>query len=309
MAAIPANASAPPAGSPEMKILVTGRSGQVATSFLALSSPTIEIVALGRPKLDITDRASLDRAITMHLPDVVVSAAAYTAVDRAETDEKAAFAANRDGAGNVAAAAAAAGLPVIHLSTDYVFSGSKMTAYEETDPTGPAGVYGRSKLDGEAAVLAANPHAAVLRTAWVYSPYGANFLKTMLRLAGDRDVVRVVADQHGTPTYAPDIAEAIIIVAQRMLDAPDEADGRGIFHLVATGTTNWAEFATEIFRQSAIHGGPVAAVDAIGTADYSTPAPRPANSCLDSRLFERVFQHSLPIWQDGVARCLAAISI
>ena len=307
MDAIPENVSALPAANLDMKILVTGRSGQVATSLLALSCTSVEVVALGRPNLDITNRASLDRAIAAHRPDVVVSAAAYTAVDRAEVDEAAAFAANRDGAGHVAAAAAAADLPVIHLSTDYVFSGTKTTAYVEVDPTGPASVYGRSKRAGELAVLAANPDTAVLRTAWVYSPHGANFLKTMLRLAGDRDVVRVVGDQHGTPTYAPDIAEAIVIVAQRMVNESDAEDGRGIFHLVATGTTNWADFAREIFRQSAMHGGPDAAVQVIGTADYPTPAPRPANSCLDTRRFESVFQHKLPQWQDGIGRCLAAL--
>jgi dTDP-4-dehydrorhamnose reductase len=307
MAAIPANGLAPLADSPDMKLLVTGRSGQVATSLMALSSPGVEVVALGRPELDITDRTSLDRAIAAHRPDIVVSAAAYTAVDRAETDQDAAFAANRDGAGHVAAAAAAAGLPVIHLSTDYVFPGTKETAYEETDPTGPVSVYGRSKLEGEAAVLAANPRSAVLRTAWVYSPYGANFLKTMLRLAGDRDSLRVVGDQWGTPTYAPDIAEAIVVVAERMLAAPEAEDWRGIFHLVATGTTNWADFAAEIFRQSAARGGKAMVVESIGTADYPTAAPRPANSRLDTMRFEAVFQHRLPAWQDGVGRCLDAL--
>ena len=290
-----------------MKLLVTGRSGQVATSLLALAAPDLEIVALGRPELDITDRASLDRAIAAHRPDVVVSAGAYTAVDRAETDVDVAFAANRDGAGHAAAAAAAAGLPIIHISTDYVFPGDKAEPYVESDATGPVSVYGRSKLEGETAVLAANPQAAVLRTAWVYSPYGNNFLKTMLKLAATRDALRVVGDQQGTPTYAPDIAEAIVVVARRMLASPAAEDWRGVFHLVATGTTNWADFAAEIFRQSAARGGPSASVEAIGTADYPTPAHRPANSRLDTARFNGVFGHRLPSWQDGVGRCLAAL--
>jgi len=290
-----------------MRLLVTGQNGQVARSLAALGGEDLQVVALGRDVLDITDRDAVDRALAAHHPQIVVSAAAYTAVDKAETDVEAAFAANRDGAANVAAAAAALDLPVIHLSTDYVFSGDKPTPYLETDPTGPRSIYGRSKLAGEQAVLAANPKAVVLRTAWVYSPYGANFLKSMLRLAGDRDVLRIVADQYGTPTYAPDIAAAIVDIARTALDAVDAHEWRGLFHMVATGETNWAGFAEEIFRVSAEHGGVSAGVEPIATADYPTAAVRPANSRLDTTKFANVFGRSLPDWQSGVRRCLTAL--
>ncbi|GGE15967.1 NAD(P)-dependent oxidoreductase [Aureimonas endophytica] len=291
-----------------MKLLVTGRSGQVAQSLAALAGTDLEIVALGRPELDITDRATIEAALAAHRPDLVVSAGAYTAVDRAESEEAEAFAANRDGAGHVAAAAAALGLPVLHLSTDYVFAGDAERPYREADPTGPASVYGRSKLAGEAAVLGANPRAAIFRTAWVYSPFGHNFLKTMLRLCAERDTLRVVADQRGTPTYAPDIAAALVAAARTALAAPDDPSWRGLFHLVAQGETTWAGFAEEIFRQSAARGGPSAKVEPIATADYPTPAQRPANSRLDSTKFQQVFGHQLPPWQTGVERCLESLA-
>jgi dTDP-4-dehydrorhamnose reductase len=289
-------------------VLVTGKEGQVARSLAALASPQLEFVTLGRPDLDITDVSSVTRAIERVGPAVIVNPAAYTAVDKAESESEAAFAVNRDGARNVAAAAAAADLPVIHFSTDYVFAGDKQDPYVETDPTGPTGVYGSSKLAGELAVAEANPAHVILRTAWVYSPYGANFVKTMLRLAADRDGLRVVGDQHGTPTYAPDIAEAVAVVARRLVEAPQARDWRGVFHMVATGETSWAGFAEAIFAESARRGGPTAAVEPITTADYPTPARRPANSRLDTRKFVSVFGHALPDWQDGVRRCLAALS-
>lgn len=290
-----------------MKLFVTGREGQLARSLLALSAPDVDVVAIGRPELDITDRASIERALDAHKPDIVVNAAAYTAVDRAESERDQAFAINRDGAENVALAAAEAGLPVIHVSTDYVFSGNADGWRHEQDPTDPQNVYGASKLAGEQALAAANPAHAILRTAWVYSPYSGNFLKTMLRLAGDRQRVGVVADQFGTPTYAPDIAEAILVAARAIVADPQNSDLQGVFHLTAQGEANWADFAREIFRQSAARGGPSAAVDAITTADYPTPARRPANSRLDTTRFATSFGHKLPDWRDGVARCLAAL--
>lgn len=290
-----------------MRILVTGRDGQVARSLTAAASRGLSATTLGRPDLDITDAGAIARAIDVVRPDIVVNPAAYTAVDRAESEAEAAFAVNRDGAGNVAAAAAAAGLPIIHISTDYVFAGGKTAPYVETDITGPTGVYGRSKLAGEQAVAAANPAHAILRTAWVYSAHGNNFVKTMLRLAGDRDVVRVVADQHGTPTYAADIAAGIVAVARRILAAPQRDDWRGIFHMVAAGETSWAGFAAEIFSQSAEHGGPGARVEQITTADYPTPARRPANSRLDTTKFRATFAYALPEWRSGVKRCVAEL--
>lgn len=292
-----------------MRLLVTGREGQVAQALLGLDAPGLSVTAAGRPELDLTDAASIREAIALHRPDVLVNAAAYTAVDKAETDEDAAQAVNGEGAGNAAAAAHAAGLPIVHLSTDYVFAGDKSGPYVESDATAPQGAYGRSKLAGERLVAERNPRHAILRTAWVYGPYGANFLKTMLRLAETRDTLRVVADQRGTPTYAPDIANGIVAVAQRMLDRPDASDRQGIFHMVAGGSTTWAGFAAEIFRLSAERGGPSAAVEPIATADYPTPARRPANSRLDTSRFRSVFGHELPAWESGVPRCLDALGI
>ncbi len=288
-----------------LKLLVTGRDGQVAQALLAQASDDLQVVAIGRPVLDLTDRASIERVIAAERPDIVVNAAAYTAVDKAESEEETAFAVNAEGAGNVAAAAAAAGLPIIHISTDYVFPGDKASPYVETDPTGPQGAYGRSKLAGEAAVAAANPCHVILRTAWVYSAYGNNFLKTMLRVAETRDTLRVVADQHGTPTYAPDIAEGIVAVARRLASAGNTPVG--VFHMVSSGETTWAGFAEEIFRQSKALGGVHAAVEPIGTEDYPTPACRPANSRLDTARFTSVFGTRLPEWESGVAQCLKAL--
>ncbi|MFD2237501.1 dTDP-4-dehydrorhamnose reductase [Aureimonas populi] len=287
-----------------MKLLVTGREGQIARSLLALSGGPVEIVAVGRPELDLLDHASLRRALEVHRPDLVVSAAAYTAVDKAESERDAAFAANADGAAALSSAAAALDMPIVHISTDYVFPGDKASSYSEEDATGPRTVYGASKLAGEAGVAAQNPAHAVLRVAWVYSPYGQNFLKTMLRLAADREEVRVVADQVGTPTYAPDIAKGILAVARHIAAGPEKGDWRGLFHLVAGGETNWAEFAREIFRCSAERGGPSARVVDIPTDAYPSPAPRPANSRLDTARFQRTFGLALPAWQDGTRRCV-----
>lgn len=288
-----------------MRLLVTGSNGQVARALGALALADVEVVLRGRPDLDIVDRASVEHAIAETRPDLVVNPAAYTAVDKAESEPDLAFAANRDGAANVAAAAARHGLPVIHLSTDYVFSGEAGRAYVESDPTEPTGVYGASKLAGERAVAASNPAHAILRTAWVYAPWGHNFLKTMLRLAATRDTVRVVADQHGTPTYAPHIAEAIVAVARGMLASPDK---RGVFHMTAGGATTWAGFAEAIFERSAALGGPSARVERIATADYPTPARRPANSRLDSGRFQRLFGVGLPRWEEGVGDCLQVLA-
>ncbi|KAB0679044.1 dTDP-4-dehydrorhamnose reductase [Aureimonas leprariae] len=288
-------------------VLVAGASGQVARSLAALDVPDLRFATLGRPDLDLSDPASIERAMDAHEPVAIVNAAAYTAVDRAETEPDAAFAINRDGASALAEAAARHGRPIVHISTDYVFDGTKPEPYVETDPTGPLGVYGRSKLEGEAAVAGANPAHVILRTAWVYSPYGANFLKTMLRLAGERDTVRVVADQRGTPTYAPDIAVGIAAVLRVALRQPGRTDWRGIVHMVAGGETTWAGFAEEILRGSAERAGPSARVEPVATPDHPTSAKRPANSRLATARFRRTFGHGLPEWQEGVRNCLDAL--
>jgi dTDP-4-dehydrorhamnose reductase len=290
-----------------MRILVTGREGQVARALLNVAGGDVVIDALGRPELDVTDRASIDLAIRRLSPDILVNAAAYTAVDKAETDEASAFAVNGQGAGNAAAAAATAGIPIIHVSTDYVFSGDKEDPYREDDPTRPINVYGRSKLAGEQAVIAANLAHVILRTSWVYAPWGSNFVRTMLRLAAERDTVRVVADQWGAPTYAIDIAEGILTVARTALgDAGGEA-WRGIFHMTAAGATNWASFAEAIFSASAARGGPTSIVEPITAAEYPTCARRPANSLLDNTKFHATFGHDLPEWRSGAIRSVAEL--
>lgn len=283
-----------------MRLVVTGRDGQVATSLLEAGQgrDDVEVVAVGRPALDLAQPDTVFDAIAAARPDVVASAAAYTAVDQAEDEPDLAFAVNAVGAGKVAEAAARLGVPVIHLSTDYVFDGTKDGAYVETDATAPLGVYGASKLAGEQAVAALNPRHLVLRTAWVYSPFGRNFVKTMLRLAGDRDEIAVVADQWGNPTSAFDIADAILHAAAVLRD--DEAfDGYGIYHLAGTGETNWSGFARHILDTSARYGGPTARVRDIATSDYPTKAKRPANSRLSTARFAAVFEWAVPEWRQS----------
>lgn len=282
-----------------MRIAVTGRHGQVATSLAERAGAGEEIILLGRPELDLAgDPAAIAAAMAAARPDVVISAAAYTAVDKAESEAAEAEAVNARGAGAVAAAAHALGVPVLHLSTDYVFDGTKPLPYVENDPTGPTGVYGRTKLAGEEAVLAAHPNAIVCRTAWVYSPFGHNFVKTMLRLAGDRDEVRVVADQIGNPTSALDIADALLGLSRAVRGGNEAA---GVFHLAGTGEASWADFAEAIFAASAAAGGPTAQVIRIATADFPTPTARPANSRLNCDRLEREFGIRLPEWQTSTA--------
>ena len=289
-----------------MRLLVTGRTGQVVRALVeaAADRPGLTVLPLGRPELDLAAAGDLAPLFRAHAPDVVVSAAAYTAVDQAESEPDLAFAINRDGAGAVAAAAAALAVPVIHLSTDYVFDGTGIAPYRESDPTRPLSVYGRSKLAGEAAVAAAQPDHVILRTAWVYAAEGKNFLRTMLRLAASRPEIGVVADQHGAPTLASDIAAAVIAVAGNLVAAPDRADLRGTFHMAGAGETTWAGFAAEIFRQSAARGGPSDVVRPITTADYPTPAARPANSRLDCSRLAAIHGVAMPHWQEALAQCM-----
>ncbi|MDI7862068.1 dTDP-4-dehydrorhamnose reductase [Rhizobiaceae bacterium n13] len=287
-----------------MRIVVTGKEGQVVQSLCEIDPGLgVEIVAVGRPELDLAMPATVLPALEALRPDVVVSAAAYTAVDKAEGEPEAAFAINGDGAGAVARAAAALGVPVIHLSTDYVFDGSKAEPYVETDVTGPLSVYGRSKLEGERQGAAATDNHVLLRTCWVYSPFGANFVKTMLRLAESRDVVSVVADQRGRPTSALDIASAVIAVARRLVADPDPAL-RGTFHLAGSGEASWADFAEAIFDGFEKRGGRHVSVTRIATADYPTPATRPQNSRLATDKLASTFGVVLPDWRQSLDRVL-----
>lgn len=263
----------------------------------------VEIVALGRPDLDLLDPASIDRAMNRVSPDVVINAAAYTAVDQAEADVANAFAVNTDGAAILAKVAAERGAPILHLSTDYVFDGSKSGPYVETDPVAPLGVYGASKLAGEQVVAAGNPNHFILRTAWVYSPVGKNFVKTMLRLAETRDELGVVADQIGNPTSAADIAAGLVAMARRITSDPAGA-APGIYHMTAAGEASWADFAEAIFAASAALGGPSAGVNRIGSSEFPTPVKRPANSRLDCSRLSATFNVTLPAWQGSTQACV-----
>lgn len=289
-----------------IRLLVTGLNGQVAAALRERASAhsEIQVMALGRPELDLERPETVAAAILAAKPDIVVNAAAYTAVDKAEAEPARAFAANRDGAAAVAEAARKLGVPLIHLSTDYVYPGDKPGAYAESDATGPLGVYGQSKLEGERAVLAAQPQAVILRTSWVYSPFGVNFVKTMLRLGKDRDVIRVVDDQHGSPTSAIDIADAILRIAPGLAAAPARG---GIFHCCGTGSTTWCGFARYIFTESARLGGPSPRVEAITTAEFPTPARRPHNSHLDTSAFKARFGFVLRPWQEAAAETVARL--
>jgi len=289
-----------------MRIVVTGRQGQVATSLAerAAHHAHAEVVTLGRPGLDLEQTDTVHAAIAAARPHLVVNAAAYTAVDKAESDASRAFAVNRDGAAAVAASAARLGVPFIHLSTDYVFDGSKPGPYVEADETAPLGVYGRSKREGEQAVLAAHASALVFRTSWVFSPFGANFVKTMLRLGAEREVLRVVDDQQGNPTAALDIAEMILLIAPQLVGG---AAAGGVYHLANQGSTSWCGFARFLFEESARRGGPAPRVEAITTADYPTPARRPANSRLDTSAFTRRFGLAPRPWQDAAAETVARL--
>lgn len=280
-----------------LRILVTGRDGQVAQALAAAGAARgMTIILAGRPELDLAHLDRVRAAILAGKPDVVVSAAAFTAVDKAESEPDVAMAVNAFGPGAVAAAAAELGAPVIHLSTDYVFDGAKTSPYVETDATGPTGVYGATKLAGEQAVAVSNADHAILRTAWVHGPVGVNFVKTMLRLGADREVLRVVADQVGNPTSSQSIADAVLDVAANLKDSQN-TELRGVFHMSAAGEASWAEFAAEIFRLSAERGGPSARVEAIATADYPTPARRPANSRLDCGKLAAAHGVRLPDWR------------
>ncbi|HYI64443.1 MAG TPA: dTDP-4-dehydrorhamnose reductase [Allosphingosinicella sp.] len=285
-----------------MKILVTGRHGQVAAALAerAIAHPSLDFTFASRPELDLEDEASLRAAVHAHDPDVIVNAAAYTAVDRAEADEAVAHRVNALAPAILAEGARAAGARLIQLSTDYVFDGQGAAPYKESDDTGPISAYGRTKLAGEEAVRAALPAHLILRTAWVYSPFGRNFVRTMLGVAGERETLRVVGDQIGNPTSAHDIAAAVLTMLERWRD---EGEGPyGTFHFAGAGSTSWADFARFVFAVSRDFGGPWADVVAISSAEWSTAAARPQNSRLDTAKFQAAFDHMPPCWRDSARR-------
>jgi dTDP-4-dehydrorhamnose reductase len=288
------------------KILVLGADSQVARELAARAAlAAIAVSAARRCDVDITEAAQVRSAIARTSPSLVVNAAAYTAVDRAETEVAQAVLVNATGAGIVAAACAAADVPLLHLSTDYVFAGTKATAYTEDDPVAPLNVYGRSKAEGETAVRGTLARHLILRTSWVYGAHGANFLKTILRLARDRQELRVVADQHGCPTATADIAEAILAAARRIAEGTAPW---GTWHFAGTGVTTWHGFAAEIVGAQAATAGRRPAVVPIASAEYPQAATRPANSALDSARFARVFGLRAADWRARTREVVAVLA-
>nr|WP_247887233.1 dTDP-4-dehydrorhamnose reductase [Azospirillum sp. SYSU D00513] len=287
--------------------MVVGNTGQVGRELTRAAWPQgVELVSAGRADLDITDAASVRGFFAAAAPDLVINATANTAVDRSESEPEAAFAVNAEAPRHMAEAAGERGIPLIHYSTDYVFDGSKAGAWTEEDAVNPLGVYGASKEAGERAVRAAQPRHAILRTAWVYSAFGHNFAKTMLRVGAERDELRVVADQHGCPTAAAEIARATVPVAMRFLTGEDAP--WGTYHLAGAGATTWHGFAERIFDLAAPALGRRPVVHAIATADYPTPTRRPANSVLDCTKLERTFGVRLRPWEEPVAEVVAELT-
>ena len=293
-----------------MRLLVTGWQGQLAQALIArsLRAGDVEACAVGRPALDLCSLPTIERAMTEVRPSVVVNTAAYTAVDAAESDEAAAHALNAKGAGMIAEVAARMRIPIIHISTDYVYDGTKTSPYVETDPTNPINAYGRSKLAGERAVARANPRHVILRTCWVYSATGKNFVKTMLRLAQERPELGVVDDQFGCPTYAPHLADAILAIV-RALRSGDGERRWGIYHAAGDGDTSWYGLAQAIFEETGTRDGKQPLIKALATPQYPTPARRPANSRLDCSKLHDSFGVRQPHWRSGLSDCLHELGV
>lgn len=296
-----------------MKLLVTGAKGQVGWELARSLMPLGEVVALDRSNCDLAQPAKLDALIDRIAPDVIVNAAAYTAVDRAQTEQALAHCVNAEAVGALARCAKRHGALMVHYSTDYVFDGSKTTPYTENDPTAPLNVYGQSKLAGELAIEAAGCEALILRTTWVYASRGANFVATMLRLFRERERLGVVADQFGAPTWARNIADTTAhLVRWAQTERGAGRICRQRFNLSAGGRTSWHGFAEEILRQARVRWPEqvwaVKSIDAIATEAYPLPAPRPANSCLDGALLANMTGLKLPDWGVALAACLAEMS-
>jgi dTDP-4-dehydrorhamnose reductase len=286
------------------KILVVGRTGQVACELQrALWPAGFSAEFVERPHIDLAQPGATYAFVMSMRPEIVVNAAAYTAVDAAEADEDLAFAINRDGPAALADACAEIGAPLIHYSTDYVFDGTKTGAYVEGDPVNPLSVYGASKAEGDAAIRARLDRHVIIRTSWVYSPIGHNFVKTMLRLGAERERLGIVDDQRGSPTAAADIAAATIAICTALAAGRD--DGFGTFNFCGGGTTTWYGFAREIFKAAAERGLKTPRhVDPIATEAYPTPAPRPRNSMLDCGKIAQTYGVGAPSWQESLSACL-----
>jgi dTDP-4-dehydrorhamnose reductase len=284
-----------------VKILVTGSQGQLARSLVERGEgrPGIELVVAGRPALDLERPGSAAAIVAAAAPDVVINAAAYTAVDQAEDEPDRAMRINGDAAGEVAAAARAAGAAVIQISTDYVFDGRADQPYAEDAPANPLGAYGRSKREGELRVRAENPRHLIVRTAWVYGPFASNFVKTMLRIAATRDKVTVVDDQVGNPSSALDLADGLLAIIDRWGQGRTTGIGE-TYHLAGSGEASWSEFASAIFAECRKLGLPAPEVQPIASQDWPTKAVRPANSRLDCRKFAGDFGFAMPEWRQSL---------
>lgn len=288
-----------------MKILVIGAQGQLARSLVerARAHSRHELIALGRPTLDLEVAGSANRAIADVGPDLVINAAAFTAVDAAEDEPRKAFRVNADAAGEVASAAARLGAPIIQISTDYVFDGQAKEPYVEDMPTNPLNLYGRSKLAGEEQVRSANPRHAIIRTSWVYSPFGRNFVRTIMNAAELREKLTVVDDQRGSPTSALDLSDALF----RIVESDAAADGE-TWHLAGSGWTSWYGFAQEIMTERRRRGLRTATIEGISSDEWPTKAVRPRNSVLDSSKFARVFGYRMPDWHSSLGAVISRLT-
>lgn len=283
------------------KILIIGQNGQVSTYLQRSLREGYQVQVVGRETLDLSKPGEIYKALSKAAPKIIVNPAAYTAVDAAETDREQAFTINRDAVAEIARYSKDTDTPLIHFSTDYVFSGTVEVPYSETDPVGPTGVYGQSKLEGEQAILAIGAPAIILRTAWVYSNKGSNFYKTMLKLGEQREQLNVVNDQIGAPTYAGSIASACRQLLDILLEQGElKPEQCGVYHFTCQGQTSWAEFAKSIFvenevTQITVHGIP--------SSEYPTPAQRPAYSVLNTKKLLDVFGITLPHWGTALSQC------
>ena len=291
-------------GAAPLKILISGKTGQVAIELQKHLAGLGQLIVLGRDELDLSKPEQIRAQVRAHQPDLIINAAAHTAVDLAESEPELAFAINGIAPGVFAEEAAALGIPLIHYSTDYVFDGNKPAPYTEDDVPNPLGVYGKSKLAGEQAIAATGADCLILRTSWVYSTHGKNFLLTMQRLLQERPELRVVADQIGAPTWAGTIARSTRLLIERWQAA--EAGAWGVYHLTAQGETSWFGFTQAIAEHLSAQGKPCATLEPIPASAYPTPAARPQNSRLDCSRLEREWQVAQPAWQNALRECLAA---
>ena len=285
-------------------VLVIGKSGQLARCLFdcSINAPELNFEFWGRDTLDLATAPNIAARIEARAPDIVINAAAYTAVDRSEDETDLAMRVNGYAPGEIAKGATVCNAPIVQVSTDYVFDGLGLGPYCEDDQTNPSGVYGRSKLKGEQTVAQASSRHLIIRTSWVYSPYGNNFVKTMLRLGLERDKLGVVSDQIGCPTSATDLAQFIVGAVPRLVTEPENTDIHGVIHVAGSGVASWYDLAAHVFRCATNHGRTSPELSPILTADYPTPARRPANSRLDMSRLRRVFGTELPLWERSVER-------